>query len=400
MKNKTQISFLRVSVFALLFLFQSRLNAAQPYSYSNYVAIPTLLATPQFCPNDAPITYEENQPTEYSLTGETACGYAETGAFASNAYAAIDSDSFGDTAASGGNGGHLGGFPCGACAALHNSSNGASVTVVIVDECPQGGNNANNCWVGSYHLDIATAAYSTLSGGGSFPSNSGTNTLSGSTVTWRFVVCPASILTAVSGSGGNIGVAYNGAKSGYNPIMFANASLPIKSVGYSTSSTGPFAACSSDAGGSNNLPFFWGGNGNPTYSSYTSYFQLTSYESGLAPVTVFANSGQWGPNANSGQDPWFSTSQFASCVTGPTSTHTNTPVPGTSTQTYTPTRTPTVTATPTATPTVSGCESIYYNGDTSTTDLSTIKTWTSSATDTELQPNPISFKNGLFRNRV
>jgi len=201
MKMRSQILRLTVWAIPLIVLIPAQSLAGQPYSYNNYIAIPTLMATPQYCPSDAPITFEENQPTEYSITGETACGYPASGTFPTNSYAAIDSDSFGDTAASGGNGGGVGGFPCGACAALYNSSNGASATVVIVDECPQGGGNANNCWVGSYHLDIADAAYSTLAGGGSFPSNSGTNTLSGSTVTWRFVACPASLINTNNSSG-------------------------------------------------------------------------------------------------------------------------------------------------------------------------------------------------------
>lgn len=169
MKKRIRISFLMVLAFSLLPMIPVQLMAGQPYSYQNYVKIPTLLSTAQYCPTDSPITFEENQPTEYALpTYETACGYP-TNTYDPNYYAAIDGDSFGDTAAAGGNGGGVGGFPCGACAALYNSSNGRSVTVVIIDECPQGGANQNNCWVGSYHLDMADTAYSQLSGGGMFP---------------------------------------------------------------------------------------------------------------------------------------------------------------------------------------------------------------------------------------
>src|ERR1039458_2537110 len=154
---------------------------AATFSFSNYSSLPTLMATPQWCPSDPVITYQTNQPTFYSLpTGLTACGYP-TNTYDPNHYAAIDSDSFGDTGASRAVGAGSGGFPCGACVALQNGSN--ATTVVIVDECPQGGVNQNNCWVGSYHLDLAKAAYEELNCGsptctGSFPSNSGVSTRS------------------------------------------------------------------------------------------------------------------------------------------------------------------------------------------------------------------------------
>src|SRR5580698_3792767 len=48
--------------------------AGQPYSYSNYLAIPTAMNTPQWCPSDAPITYEMNQPTNFTESSLTACG--------------------------------------------------------------------------------------------------------------------------------------------------------------------------------------------------------------------------------------------------------------------------------------------------------------------------------------
>src|SRR5581483_7684704 len=104
---------------------------AATYSYTNFVTLPTLMATPQWCPSDPVITYGTNQPTFYSLpSGPTACGYP-TNTYDPNHFAAIDGDSFGDTAASGGTGGGKGGFPCGACVALNNGSN--ATTVMIVD---------------------------------------------------------------------------------------------------------------------------------------------------------------------------------------------------------------------------------------------------------------------------
>ncbi len=353
---------------------------AVTYSYTNYVPIPTLMATPQYCPSDAAITYQENQPTTYPLpTWETACGYAQ-GSYDPNNFAAIDSDSFGDTAAKNAVGGGLGGFPCGACAALHNSSNGVGVTLVIIDECPQGSgggnNNTYNCWVGSYHLDMSQQAYTTLAGGGSFPSNNAVSNLTGSTVTWRFVQCPNSLLTHNSSSGDISYYWQNGAKSTYNPLMFLDFAFPLKSVYYSTSSTGPFTtSLPRDTPSTQN---FWGGNSNPTFPSGNLYFQLNSYETSVGPVTVNVNNtGGYTPqtSANSGNPaPAVSNQQFPNCMTGPTYTFTNTPTIGSPTATPTKTLTVTPTATNTAVGPPPGCPYYIYNGA-SPHALANIKGW-------------------------
>ncbi|HJT23549.1 MAG TPA: expansin-like protein, partial [bacterium] len=248
---------------------------AASYSYTNYVSVPTLMATPQWCPSDAAITYQENQPTFFTAPSLTACGYP-TGTYDPNYFAAIDGDSFGDTAASGGNGGGLGGYPCGACAALYNSNGSHSVTVMIVDECPQGGSNQNNCWVGSYHLDLSQAAYYTLSCGSptcgtNFPSNNAVSTLSGSTVTWRFVQCPLTGNSSVTFANSTGKIAYewaNGVTVTYNPLMFLDQLFPIKSVVVNGTNE-------SRDGSSNKLPNFWGGNSSAYSGTLTCV--LTSY---------------------------------------------------------------------------------------------------------------------------
>ncbi|HEY5038783.1 MAG TPA: hypothetical protein VIJ93_06915, partial [bacterium] len=60
----------------LAFVLVANSLQATTYSYTSYVPIPTLMATPQWCPSDAAITYQTNQPTNFALpTGPTACGY-------------------------------------------------------------------------------------------------------------------------------------------------------------------------------------------------------------------------------------------------------------------------------------------------------------------------------------
>ena len=329
------------------------------------------MATPQWCPSDSPITYQENQPTWFTQPSLTACGYP-AGTYDPNYFAAIDSDSFGDTTASGGNGAGKGGYPCGACAALYNSANGNSVTVMITDECPQGGVNQNNCWPGSYHLDLSHAAYNVLSCGsagcaGNFPSNGGTNNLYGSTVSWKFVQCPLAGNSSVTFANASGNVAYewaNGSKSTYSPLMFLDMLFPIKSVtvnGSSVSRDGP----------SNSLPNFWGGG-----SGYTGTLTvvLTSYEPSIAPVTVTVNS-NYSPIESS--PPGTTSAQFNQCVTGPTYTPTKTNTPGS------PTNTPTKTYTVTPTPTVGGCLYTFYDGETASTNLASGSNWTGNATVAE-----------------
>src|ERR1035441_2073183 len=98
LKTLSALLLLLISV-----LGTTNLNAAT-YSYTNFVTLPTLMATPQWCPNDPVITYAMNQPTYYALpTGLTACGYPPN-SYYSNYYAAIDGQSFRDKAASGGDG--------------------------------------------------------------------------------------------------------------------------------------------------------------------------------------------------------------------------------------------------------------------------------------------------------
>lgn len=356
----------------LVFTLTTGSPHAATYSYSNYVSIPTLMATPQWCPSDAPITYQENQPTYFTASSLSACGYP-AGTYDPNYFAAIDSDSFGDTAASGGNGGGLGGYPCGACAALYNSATSKSVTVMITDECPQGGANANNCWVGSYHLDLSQTAYNALLNGGSFPSNTGTNTLSGSTVTWRFVQCPLTGNANVEFNNSTGNVAYewaNGSSSTWAPIMFLDVFFPIKSVTINGASV-------SRQGSASQIPNFWGAG---AYSGNLTCV-LTSYETSVAPLTVTVSSGSFTPKE--GSPPGTTTTANIGCVTGPTPTPTSTSIPGTATPTPTITRTPTLTVTATPTATIGGCLYTYYDGETTNTDLASGSTWVGNATIAE-----------------
>ncbi len=345
----------RVMAFTcLLFGMGNGAARAVTYSFSNYVALPTLMATPQWCPSDAAITFQENQPTWFAApTGLTACGYP-VGTYDSNYFAAIDSASFGDTGASGGNGAGGGGYPCGACAALYNSANGNAVTVTIVDECPQGGVNQNNCWPGSYHLDLSHAAYNVLSCGsagcgGNFASNTGTNSDTGSTVSWKFVQCPLTGNAAVTFANSTGKIAYewgNGSKSGYSPLMFLDTLFPIASITVNGTTE------SRDS--SNQNPNFWGG-----LSGYSGTLTvvLTSYEPSVGPVTVTVNGSSYSPIQSS--PPGTTSAQFNQCVTGPTSTPTKTPTVGSPTATFTNTFTTTPTATLTP---ISGCPYYYYNG--------------------------------------
>lgn len=355
--------------FFFLFLLLCKSNPAQAatYSYSNYVPVPTIMPTPQYCPSDTQITFAENQPTKYTwATTVSACSLGTSvNEFDPNHYAAIDSSDFGDTY-TGTNYSLMtqtGGFVCGACAELNNGS--YATTVMIVDECPVGV-NGNNCWAGSYHLDLAPSAYNELSCGsagcaGNFPSNNDTSSDDGSNVTWHFIQCPLSGSGAVNfaNTAGQITYEYKNTNSEYWwPIGFSNTLFPIKSVAYSTtSSSGPFTAMSRDT--TDKIPAYWSVGAFPSWNS-TMYFQVTSYEPSIPPVTVTASTSN---SIGSTNALWANAAvQFNSCVVGPTYTWTNTPIPGTPTKTYTQTPSPTVTPTYTPIGPPPGCEYTYYNG--------------------------------------
>jgi len=367
----------------ILFIFSFTIPAflkGATYSYTNYVPVPTVMQTPQFCSSDTQITFAENQPTKYSwATNVSACSLGTSvNEFDPNHYAAIDSSDFGDTY-TGSNYSLMtqtGGFVCGACAMLNNGS--YATTVMIVDECPVGV-NGNNCWAGSYHLDLAPAAYNELSCGsagcaGNFPSNNDTSSDDGANVTWHFVQCPLSGSGAVNfaNAAGNITYEYKNSNSQYWwPIGFSNTLFPIKSVAYSTTSaSGPFTAMSRDT--TDKIPAYWSVGSFPAWNS-TMYFQVTGYEPGISPVVISASTSN---SIGSTNALWANAAvQFTSCVSGPTYTHTNTPIPGTPTNSYTVTRTYTVTPTYTPIGPPPGCPYYDYNGA-SPHAFANIKAWT------------------------
>jgi len=250
--------------------------------------------------------------TTYTPSGMGECGFP-TSDVDPNMFAAINSNS------GGGGDDYQNGLVCGACAAVSDTSNGKSITVMITDGCP-------SC-TSSNQLDLAPGAWNSLTN----------NAAPGiANISWHFAPCPASLMTG--NATGNISYQWKQCNnSGYNPIQFMDMLFPITAVSFSASAGGPFTSLvlgSSGVGGNE----YWGTSGgglNGTNGPF--YFVVTDGRGQSVTIGPLFDNATCAVNTT--------TSQFQGC--GPTDTPTITPTP---TMTGTPTRTNTP-GSPTATPT-------------------------------------------------
>ncbi len=290
-------------LFLLLFLgFISSLQAQINYSTANY--------------NSSTYTYT-SMATAYSFSAGTgACGFP----------AANDTDISAAINSASGEDDYQNGLACGACAAVTVTGAAEAITVMIDNSCP-------SCTTAN-QLDLTQQAWQALTGNTSYGQLN---------IQWKFVPCPLSLMAG--DSSGDITYEWkSGCSSGYDPIQFMDALFPIVSVGYATSSGGPFTALvlgANGVGGNN----YWGtssGNLNGTTGPF--YFDVKDGAGGsvtIGPLSV-GSCGTVSATTNQVPGP------------GPTNTPTITLTP-TITQTPTKTNTPgSPTATPqfTSTPTV------------------------------------------------
>jgi hypothetical protein len=228
-----------------------------------------------------------------------------------NFYAAIDGNTSND---------YQHGMACGACAALHDTGNGNSVTVMIVDDC-------TTCsW--AHQIDLGPNAWNALTN----------NAAPGiANINWNFVPCPLSLMGG--NTTGNIEYQwYTGCSANYAPIQFVDMLFPITAVSYGTGSAGPFTPLALGANSVGGDEYWMTSTGNLNSTTGPFYFVLTDgpgQSVTIGPLTV----GSCGVTNGTG-------AQFNGC--GPT----NTPIPPTpspTTYTDTPTCTPTVSPVPTNT---------------------------------------------------
>ena len=168
-----------------------------------------VILTSNYCPQDpgGVTTYSTvgtfyQNLVDYPGTGN--CGYA-VGDYDPNLYCAIDGYSTDDYQA---------GLACGACVAVHDSGNGKSVTLMIVDQC---GNCSN-----PNQIDMSPSAFALMEPGMPGQIN----------ITWNFTQCPANLLN-VGGANPSYNITYNfkdTCNTWYSPIQFMDSLFPITAV--------------------------------------------------------------------------------------------------------------------------------------------------------------------------
>ncbi len=287
-----------------------------------------VVTSSNYCPQDpgGPTTYSTvgtfyQNLVEYPGTGN--CGYA-VGDYDPNLYCAIDGHTRND---------YQNGLACGACVAVHDTGNGKSVTMTVVDQC-------GTC-INPDQIDMSPSAFAIIEPGMPGQIN----------ITWTFVQCPANLLN-VGGANPTDNITYNfkdTCNTWYSPIQFMDYLFPITAVQVSSGGGAyiPLSLATTFAGNDE----YWentANNGNMGPGPYN--FILTDVRGDSVTLGPVDECNPLGASV-AGQTGLFATSnvQFPPC--GPTWT------PGPSTHTFTPTSTPTYTTTPTvgspsATPTI------------------------------------------------
>jgi expansin (peptidoglycan-binding protein) len=277
-----------------------------------------VITSSNYCPQDpgGPTTYTTvgtfyQNLVEWPGTGN--CGYA-VGDYDPTYYCAIDGHTKDDYQA---------GLACGACVAVHDTGNGKSVTMMVVDQC-------GTC-INPDQIDMSPSAFAVMEPGMPGQIN----------ITWTFVQCPLSLLN-VGGANPTDNITYNfqaTCNQWYAPIQFMDSLFPITAVQVSNNGSAytPLGLMPSFGGDA-----YWGLNngGGDNIGAGPYNFILTDVRGDSVTLGPVNECNPLGASV-AGQTGLFATSnvQFPPC--GPTWT------PGPSTSTFTPTRTYTPSPTPT-----------------------------------------------------
>jgi len=231
---------------------------------------------------------------------------------------------------------------CGACIQITDTGNSKKVTVMVTDECPAAsnaqwcdqtsgmGDGVNN----GFHLDLSQNAFNQLeaSAVGHMP------------ITWNVVPCPLSYLNVIGQNGTSLSYSWkDGANSGFASIIIRDYIMPIASVNFGASSTGPWTATTWQRSYNG-----WLANSGTWSTVYAQITDKSGNTSVFGPISCCGT--QLSPDTGgSGSAAKHDTgAKYAALGTG------QMPGCGAPTATFTSTRTPTVcVCTPTDTPTPS-----------------------------------------------